>query len=371
MRGAIGLIVKATRLCNLRCSYCHDWRTGPDQTMPFAVMARMVAAALQDPAHDTVSFLWHGGEPLVLPIAWYEKALYVQARLRRPDQRVVNAIQTNGTLIDPQWARFFRAQSISVSLSLDGPPDLHDRHRVYASGRPSFRDVVRGMDVLREHAVPFSVLMVVGDAALALGADRVFDLFLELGVARFGLIAATPTNQPDAPPGTPTAHYVSPARMTPFLIRMYDRWREHGDPRIRIREVEAIRQRVAGQGPGLCTLAGGCLGRYYAVEPNGDLAHCDEFVGDPRYILGNVLRQSFADLRALPAMRALRDENDAALQAMRACPDFAVCNGACPHERYLAVRHDAAHTPECCGWRPLIEHVRAREQGRQAAHRAA
>ncbi len=367
MSGHLGLIVKATRLCNLRCAYCHDWRTGPDQTMPFAVMARMVAAALHDPSHDTISFLWHGGEPLVLPINWYEKALYVQAHLRQPGQRVVNAIQTNGTLIDASWAGFFRAHGISVSLSLDGPPDLHDRHRVYASGRPSFRDVVRGMAVLREHGVPFSVLMVVGDAALALGADHVFDLFLELGVTRFGLIAATPTNQPDAPPGTPAAHYVTPARITPFLIRMYDRWREHGDPRIRIREIEAIRRRFGGEGAGLCTLAGGCLGRYYAVEPNGDVAHCDVFVGDPRYTLGNILRDRFSDLWARETMQELWAENEAALAAMRACPEFTTCNGACPHERYLAVRYDAMHRPECCGWRTLIEHVRARE----AVHRAA
>jgi uncharacterized protein len=329
--------------------------------MEFPVMARLVAAALRDPEHDAVSFLWHGGEPLVLGRAWYEKALYVQARLRRHGQRVVNAIQTNGTLVDADWAWFFREHHLRVSVSLDGPPDVHDRHRVYASGRPSFRDVVRGMDVLRAHRVPFGVLMVVDEAALALGADRVFDLFLELEVRSFGLLAATPTNQPDAVPGTPTAPYVDPARMTGFLIRMYDRWREHGDPGIRIRELDAIRQRVTGQAAGLCTLAGGCLGRFYAIEPNGDVAHCDEFVGDPRYTVGNVLRTSFAELRESAAMRALRRENDAALEAMQACPDFGVCNGACPHERYLRVRHDGAYQPGCCGWRALIEHVREGE----------
>jgi uncharacterized protein len=148
---------------------------------------------------------------------------------------------------------------------------------------------------------------------------------------------------------------------------MYDRWREHGDARIRIRELEAIRQRVSGQGAGLCTLAGGCLGSYYAVEPNGDLAHCDVFVGDPRYTLGNVLQDAFTDIRERAAMRALRAEDEEALRAMGACPDFAICNGACPHERYLAVRHDATYRPECCGWRRLIEHVRACESARAAS----
>jgi uncharacterized protein len=367
MASHLGLIVKATRLCNLRCSYCHDWRKGPDQTMPFPVMAWMTSAALRDPEHDAVTFMWHGGEPLLLPHDFYTKALYLQGHLRRPGQRIVNCVQTNGTLVDAAWARYFRAHDIRVSLSLDGPPELHDRHRVYASGRPSFQDVARGMDVLREHEVPFSVLMVIDEPALALGADRIFDIFLELGVRRFGLIAATPTNEPDAEVGTPTAHYVEPARMTAFLIRMYDRWCEHGDPRIRIRELEAIRQGVAGSASGLCTLAGGCLGRYYAVEPNGDLAHCDVFVGDARYTVGNVMQQSFAELREQAAMRALREENEKALQAMRGCPEFAVCNGGCPHDHYLGVRHDPAHRGECCGQRALIEHVRTHERATPTA----
>ena len=92
--GHLSLIVKATRLCNLRCTYCHDWRDGPDQTMSFFVMARMIASALKDQFHDTVEFIWHGGEPTVLPISFYEKALLVQSRFRRPGQMVMNLIQT-------------------------------------------------------------------------------------------------------------------------------------------------------------------------------------------------------------------------------------------------------------------------------------
>src|SRR5581483_2761405 len=101
--GHVGLIVKATRLCNLRCSYCHDWRSGPDQTMSFPVLARMTAAALRDPEHQLIDFVWHGGETTLLPAGFYEKAMAVQARFRRPGQGIVNIIQTNGTLLTPKW----------------------------------------------------------------------------------------------------------------------------------------------------------------------------------------------------------------------------------------------------------------------------
>src|SRR5438105_7905485 len=135
--GAITLIIKGTRLCNLRCAYCHDWRAERDQVMPFPVLARLMAAALTDPQHAAVDFIWHGGETTLLPTTFYEKALLVQSRFRRPGQLVGNTIQTNGTRLTPEWLRFLRDNQFGVGVSVDGPPQLHDRYRRYASGRPS------------------------------------------------------------------------------------------------------------------------------------------------------------------------------------------------------------------------------------------
>ena len=127
MAGALGLIVKATRLCNLRCAYCHDWRTGPGQTMSFEVMARMTASALETSGPDGVDFIWHGGEPTVVGIPFYEKALYVQAQFQHPGQRVSNSFQTNATLLTDRWLRFLQDSQFSVSVSLDGQCSIRRR----------------------------------------------------------------------------------------------------------------------------------------------------------------------------------------------------------------------------------------------------
>ena len=356
----VGLIVKATRACNLRCDYCHDWAVGPGTRMPFPVLAQMTARVLRDPQHHSVEFMWHGGEPTVLPISFYEKALAVQGRFRRDGQRVRNAIQTNGTLLDEAWADFLRDNEIMVSVSLDGPPAIHDRHRRHVSGRGSFDDALRGIRRLQEHGVPFAVLMVVDEDTLEFGGDRVFDIFLEHGISEYGFVAAKPVNEPAVPAGTVAAYYTSPRRMNEFLARLFDRWLEHGDRTIRIRELEAVRLGVLRQKPRFCTLAGGCFGTYYMVEPNGDVAHCDLFVGDDRYLVGNVLNDDFSVMRESPRMTSLRADNDQQLNRMHGCPDFQVCGGWCPHERYLSVRHDPDHREDCCGLRPLIEHVRER-----------
>jgi uncharacterized protein len=358
--GHVSLIIKATRLCNLRCDYCHDWAAGPGNTMGFPVLLALTRAALEDPTHDYVEFIWHGGETTVLQRTFYQRAVLLQQRLRRPRQVVHNVIQTNATRLDAAWVRFFRDYEFRVGISLDGPREVHDAHRRYRSGRPSFDDVMRGIALLRDGGVPFTVLMVVGDEALSLGPEAVFETFEHLGVKEYGLIEVKPENQPDAQPATPTENYLSPNRMGPFLAAYYDHWRTYGDRRIKVRELRAIENRVRHVDPGICKLGGPCLGDYFLVEPDGEIAHCDLFKGDPAYTLGSVLDSSFAELRRSPALERLKTADAQARREMSSCPEFATCQGWCPHERYLGRRHDPRYSAGCCGLRPLIEHVRDR-----------
>jgi uncharacterized protein len=361
------LIIKATRHCNLRCTYCNDWRVGRGQTMSYSVMLAMTARALQDPLHDSVDFVWHGGEPTLLGRSFFAKAIHAQARLRRPNQAITNSLQTNATRLDDDWARFLRDNRFAVSVSLDGPAFIHDGQRRYRSGRSSFADVRRGIDVLRHHGIPVSALLVVDRQTLDLGPDVVFDFFVDQGVGSFGLLAAKPKNEPSAGPNHPSKHYVRPAEMGRFLSRLFDRWVAHGDPALRVREFDALLKRIVGRSAPTCVLAGHCFGSYFLIEPNGEAAHCDLFLGDPAYTFGSIVSDTFADLRSSPAMKLLRTENRAALETMRDCPNFAICNGWCPHERYTAFRHDPEFSRSCCGLGGLIDHIRARVGSRAEA----
>lgn len=202
--------------------------------MTLPVIARMIASALREPEHRLVYFIWHGGETTGLPISFYEKAMLVHSQYRQPNQLVRNTIQTNGTLLTPSWVRLLRYNESKVGVSLDGPSEMHEPYRRYASGRTSFDDVARRIGLLKDYGVPFTLLMVIDKGALELRPDRIFDFFLALEIKHYSLIAAKPTNQTDAPPGTSATHYSNPIMMTAFLSRLYDRWQENGDPRIRI-----------------------------------------------------------------------------------------------------------------------------------------
>ena len=294
----VALIIKATRLCNLRCSYCHDWRAGHNHIITFPVMAAMNGKVLQDALHDSVEFIWHGGEPTLLGRAFFEKAIHSQARLRRPGQKITNLLQTNATRLDEEWARFLRDNRFAVSISIDGPEFVHDRQRRHVSGRGSDTDVRAGIEVLRRNEIPFGVLMVVDRDTLALGPDFVFDFFLDQGIKSYGVLPAKPQNAPTARPGSGAEHYVTPREMEAFLCRLFDRWVAHGDATIRIRELSALLRRLSGKEGSTCVLAGHCFGSYFLIEPDGETAHCDLFVGDPAYSFGNVMSHGFADFRS-------------------------------------------------------------------------
>src|SRR5215211_3953450 len=111
-RAVLTVIMKATRLCNLRCTYCHSWKEGPGQVMGFPVLARAIRDVLGDPGVHYVDFVWHGGEATLLSPAFYRKALWLQMRFRRSDQVVHNTIQTNGTHLTNAWLSFLRDHRI-------------------------------------------------------------------------------------------------------------------------------------------------------------------------------------------------------------------------------------------------------------------
>jgi uncharacterized protein len=359
--GWVTLVMKATRQCNLRCAYCGDRRDGSRAPMSFAVVARTIHRALRE--HDRVEFIWHGGEAALLPVSFYRKAMLVQARFRRPGQAITNTFQTNGTLLDDEWARFLREARFRVGLSIDGPPEVHDRTRPYAGGAPSFDHVRRGIQVLREHGVPVGCVLVISDEVLEFGAARIFEFFARFEVRSYSCLPVKAVTWP----GTTglEGRRADPNGTGRFLCDLHDCWLAHGDRRILIRELDAVRDALCGREPQACYLSGNCIGHYYCVEPEGDVTHCGSFVGR-RYPLGNILDSTFAQLTASESMARLVADNQRSLVLARArCQDVEVTRGGCPYDRLVA---DADTAPgPCCPHHNLVAHVRASIAAEQAS----
>lgn len=344
------LIVKTSSACNLACTYC-DADIYSKEKMSFSVLAHLTAKALRGggPTH----FIWHGGEPLLLGQEFYRKAVWLQERYRQPDQLVSNALQTNATLLDDEWLDLFAACRFSLGVSLDGPAHLHDGQRVLRSGRHTHDKVMHGISLLKSRDHPFGVLAVVTEATLALGARRFFDFFVDNGLKSFAVLCQRPAIIKGA-----EEHMLRDAHSR-FVCDLFDLWYERDDPDIHIRDFESIMRALLGGEHGTCLLAGQCIGKYFAVNFNGDIFHCDEFMTDSRYRLGNIIVDDFSSILTTPTIELLRNSERGNHEQLD-CPWTSICNGGCPKDRTVAAMFSGGSPVVCCGYAPLIEHIHTR-----------
>ena len=153
-------------ICNLDCEYCFylDKEKLYPNTRSFRmtdeVLENYVRQYIEAQKVDEVTFAWQGGEPTLMGVEFFRRAVEFQKKYRRTGMRIQNSFQTNGTLLNDEWARFLKRNNFLIGLSIDGPPKLHDRLRYDKHGRPSSKDVLRGLKLLQKHGVDYNVLCV-------------------------------------------------------------------------------------------------------------------------------------------------------------------------------------------------------------------
>ena len=349
-QGYACIIVKVTRLCNLRCDYCHDWRAGQGNRMPFGVQARLFQSLLQHGGYDVIDVVWHGGEPTLVGRQTFLKALALQDHFRRSGQLIRNRLQTNGTRLNSVWIGFLERYRFQVSVSIDGPEGTHNATRVDVAGRPTFDKVLAGIRVLRDAELLDQVLVVVTPDLVAAGAGQLMAFLREQRLTRVGLLPV----RRSAGRTDPDTESLAVSTYADFLLQVHQNRLQHPDPWIEVREIDESLQALKGGRAGHCEVLGGCVGHFFSVDPDGSVAHCDKFVGDPGYVLGNVNRDSFTSIAKSAAVRRIEGNNRRAAIRWEACPYLHVCHGWCPHERYVAEQRAQPDVELCCGLKPLL-----------------
>ncbi len=360
--------------CNIDCTYCYyTEKTGlyPDTAkfrMSDAVLERYTRAliAAQAAAGLTeVTFYWQGGEPTVLGIDFYRRALAVQAAERPQGMTIRNALQTNGTLVDAGWAAFLAAEGFLVGLSLDGPRALHDRYRRDRAGRPTFDAAMRGLGHLLAAGVETNLLATVHGANVVKPRE-VYRFLAGLGprwlqfipvVERTGTggrLAGPPQSDPAA---DVTRWSVSPAAYGKFLCDVFDIWHRRDTGRISVQHFDVMLGVLLGQPASLCVFAEDCGGGL-ALEHNGDVYACDHYVY-PEYRLGNLMAEDLGRLAASPAARAFGAmKRDTLPRQCRECRFRAACHGGCPKHRFATSRDgEPGLNYLCAAYRRFLAHA--------------
>src|SRR5664280_362328 len=214
-------------ICNLDCSYCfflskEELYPGSEFRMSDDLLTLYLRQLLESHAGPEVTVAWQGGEPTMMGLDFFRRAVDLVTELVRPGQRVEHTMQTNGTLIDDQWAAFLAQHDFLVGISIDGPRDLHDAYRVDKGGKPTFDRVIRGLDRLKARGVRWNVLTTVHRANEDHGLGVYWFLRDDLGAEFVQLI---PIVERPSPGGIPTGDQVtersvSPAGYGRFLVEV-------------------------------------------------------------------------------------------------------------------------------------------------------
>jgi uncharacterized protein len=337
------LILQPTPFCNLDCDYCY--LPERDNTARMALRTvQQAARRLRDDglAGQQLTVVWHAGEPLAMPIEFYDQAFEIIDQVLGGVSQVTHAMQTNATLIDAQWCRLFRQHAVRVGVSVDGPAALHDRHRHTRSGKASHARVMRGLQQLREHAIPFHAIAVLTRYSLA-HADAFFDFFLAHGIHDLGcnFDEAEGGHLHSSLAGAEPAHAA-------FIDRLMQRSIDH-DSRVVVRELASAWQLVAEPLP---TYA--WRGRQWpdnaqvmplaliSVAWNGDFStFSPELLGQRSaefgdFVLGNVNDSGYVAALQSPVMQRLWPAVAAGIEACeRRCAYFAYCGGGAPANKWF------------------------------------
>lgn len=351
-------------ICNLDCKYC--FFLSKEQLFPGSHF-RMSDALLEDytqqhiAAHDVpeVTFAWQGGEPTLMGLEFFRRAVQLQEKYRMPGTRIVNTIQTNGTTLNEEWCRFFHEQRFLVGISLDGPRPLHDAYRLDKGGSPTFDRVMAGVALAKQHQVEFNILTTVNAANGDDGLEVYRFLRDEVGTS---FVQFIPIVERDNATGYQEGHQVTERSVTGqqygrFLISVFDEWVGHDVGRVFVQLFDICLGVWLGEPSSLCVFAETCGGAL-ALEHNGDLFSCDHFV-EPRHRLGNVTETSLPDLVGSPQQRQFGlNKRDTLPRYCRECAVRFICNGGCPKDRILTTPDGEPGLNYLCeGFQAFFTHI--------------
>ena len=319
--------------CNLRCSYCYYlgkneiYGSDAKSVMNFETLENYIRQFFAASSGDTVLFTWHGGEPLLAGIAFYEKALSLQRKWAPQGRSFLNGIQTNGTLITEEWSNFFASNGFVVGVSIDGPEVFHDAQRHTVNHTGSFDKTLRGYRLLRAYGVNPEILCVVNSHNVK-SPLVVYDFFKELGANYITFLPLVEKVNAEAGVSVPALAFGK------FLSVIFDEWVRNDIGVVKVQIFEEALRTAFNQDHSLCIFRERC-GGVPVIEQTGDFYPCDHYVEKNR-LLGNINEFPLEHFLNHPVQKAFGDAKWNTLpQYCITCNVRNMCNGECPKNRFI------------------------------------
>ena len=357
--------------CNLACDYCYYleklnlYQDSSKHIMSDELLEKFIKEYIESQMMPDVLFTWHGGETLMRPLSFYKKALELQQKYAK-GRRIDNCIQTNGTMLNDEWCKFFHDHQWLVGVSIDGPQEFHDEYRRNRQGQPSFIKVMKGIELLNKHQVEWNAMAVVND----FNADYPLDFyhfFKKIGChyIQFTPIVERIFNHQDGrhlaaveEGDEKMADFsITPEQWGHFTCTIFDEWVRNDVGDYYIQLFDSTLANWIGEQPGVCSLAKTC-GHAGVMEYNGDVYSCDHFVF-PQYKLGNIYTKTLVEMMYSERQQAFGQAKYSSLPGQcKQCPYLFACNGECPKNRFCkTIDGESGLNYLCKGYFQFFSHV--------------
>ena len=377
------LLAKPTgATCNLDCKYCfflskESLYPNERTRMSAETLDSYIWQLLEPRDAAEVTIAWQGGEPTLMGLEFFRRSIEVVAEYRRPGQKILHTIQTNGVLLDDEWCEFLKEHGFLVGISVDGPREMHDAYRVNQGGAGTFDQVMRGVEALRRHQVDVNILCTIHAAnadhpleVYRFFRDRLQAYYLQfipivervtpelLTLANLGWGERPGADRPlyRQSGGLVTDRSVGAEQFGRFLIAIFDEWVRRDVGTVFVQTFDVTLGSFVGQ-HSLCIFSPTC-GEAMCLEHNGDLYSCDHYV-EPGYRLGNIQETPLFEMAASKQQREFGQAKlDSLPKYCRDCEVLFACHGECPRNRFiLAPDGEPGLNYLCEGYKLFFKHV--------------
>lgn len=349
------IIVKGTTACNFHCVYCSEGDKEPvwlDEALFYKVVDEL--PAVMDANHDRmIRFLWHGGEPLM--IGRPRLARFMDYAITHLADRydVHFSMQSNGYLIDEEWIRFLKKYDVSMGISLDGYPELHDANRPTRDGGPTAAVVLKNIAAMREAGIMAGTLMVLNTAE-PVDDEKLFNFIYKNHLSP-KIHSVIPCGRASARMDTQKIYdnYVD------LLIALYKRSIMADEPVI-IDPLNEIMNAILGVTPlRECSFNGSCGREFICLYPDGEMGFCGRDNASRTFTYGNIREKSLLELYQSDHAEKIR-ERQPYLQThdCQNCKDWNLCHGGCSFEAVNAFGALSSRYPYCESRRRLLHYLR-------------
>lgn len=354
-------------LCNLNCHYCYylDKSTffHDNHIMPLDLLESVIKSYIETNAADEIVFNWHGGEPLIAGLDYYKNVVKLQNKYKS-NKKIFNTLQTNATLINADFASFFKDNNFLLGVSIDGPQYIHDKYRKEKNGAPTFNKVLKGIELLHRHNVDFNTMTTVNKSSEGRGLE-VYHFLKQIGshyMQFMPVVEYVDSLNHIVPPNTDksclASWSVDSAAYGKFMCEIFDYWVKNDVGTYFVNLFDSTLANWCGVESACCAYSDTC-GLNAVVEHNGDVYPCDHFVY-PDYKLGNVLEKSLYEMMTSNQMTrfGIYKRNALPPKCLK-CKFVFACHGECPKHRFDKTEYGEVGLNYLCdGYSLFYSHVK-------------